>query len=126
MDFICRRNAGHVHWIYVWNFDVLHSFDVICNADDVQTWPTFIMWQGKSTHRSSFWKGRWFDSNKSAIDLRIWKECLFENTLKSDHDLFEIMTSVDVDYRLDVDLSLSYIKRLLIKLSIYCCISYHS
>ena len=22
---------------YAWNFDALHSFDIICNADDVQT-----------------------------------------------------------------------------------------
>jgi hypothetical protein len=26
-------------------------------------------------------------NNKSAIDLRIWKGCRFENTLKSDRDL---------------------------------------
>jgi hypothetical protein len=58
-----------------------------CNADVVQTWPIFIMWQGKSTHRSSFWKGCWFDSNKSAIDLRIWKGRWFENNLKSDRQL---------------------------------------
>ena len=37
-------------------------------------------------------------TNKSAIDLRIWKGHQFENTLKSDHDL-KIMTSVDDDLR---------------------------
>ena len=37
-------------------------------------------------------------TNKSAIDLRIWKGHQFENTLKSDHDL-KIMTSVDDDLK---------------------------
>jgi hypothetical protein len=37
-------------------------------------------------------------TNKSAIDLRIWKGHQFENTLKSDHDL-KIMTSVDDELR---------------------------
>jgi hypothetical protein len=46
----------------------------------LQTWPTSIIWQDKSTYSSLFWKGRRFDSNKSAIDLRIWKRCRFENT----------------------------------------------
>jgi hypothetical protein len=73
--------------MYAWNFDALHSFNIICNADDVQTWPTSIMWQGRSTYRSSLWKRRRFNSNKSAIFMRIWKGCRFENTLKSDRDL---------------------------------------
>jgi hypothetical protein len=38
-----------VHLIYAWNFDILLSFDIICNADDVQTEPTSFMLQGKST-----------------------------------------------------------------------------
>ena len=48
-----RRNAGQEHWIYAWNFYVLHSFDIIrSDADDVQTGPTSIMWQSNSTYRS--------------------------------------------------------------------------
>jgi hypothetical protein len=35
--FFCRRNVGQEHLIYAWNFDMLHSFDIICNTDDVQT-----------------------------------------------------------------------------------------
>jgi len=99
-ELYCRRNTGQAHWIYAWNFDILHSFDTMCNAD-VQTWPTSIMWQDKSTYISSLWKGHRFNSNKSALDLRIWKGWWFENNLKG--PWFEIMTSVDVD------LSLSYI-----------------
>ena len=38
-------------------------------------------------YSSSLRKGCRFDSNKSAIDLRIWKRRRFENTLKSDCDL---------------------------------------
>jgi hypothetical protein len=37
-------------------------------------------------------------TNKSAIDLRIWKGCRFENTFTSDCD-FEIMKSVDADLK---------------------------
>ena len=87
MSFFFRLNGDQAHWIYAWNFDALHSFDIICNADDVQTWPTSIMWQGKSTNRSSLSKGRPFDSNESTIVLRIgpW---------------FEIMTSMDANLRI--------------------------
>jgi len=53
-------------------------------------------------------------SNKSAIDLRIWKEYRFQNTLQSDHD-FEIMMSVDAVWDTDLiqdaaDPSLSDVK----------------
>ena len=110
-EFFCRRNAGQAHLIYAGNFDVLHSFDIICNADNVQTWPTSIMWQGTSTSDLSSEKD--FDLI-SAIDLRIWKGRRFENTLKSDRNLrwwcqWTPIWRVDVDSRLDVDLSLSYI-----------------
>ena len=71
----CRRNGDQVHWIYAWNFELLRLFTIICNADDVQT---SIMWQGTSTYRSSLWKGRRYDSNKSAIDLRILRGRRFE------------------------------------------------
>jgi len=111
-ELFCRRNEGQAHWSYAWNFDVLHSFDIICNADDVQSWPTSIMWQGKSTYRSSLWKGHRFD--KSAIDLRIWKGHRFRNTLKSDCDLrswrqWMPIWGVDTDLSLDTDLNLSNI-----------------
>jgi hypothetical protein len=36
-EYFCRRNTGQVLWIYAWNFDLLHSFDIKCNADDAQT-----------------------------------------------------------------------------------------
>ena len=87
-ELFCRWKVGQAHWIYDWNFDILHSFEIICNAD-IQTWPTSIMWQGKScrTYRSSLWKRRRFHSNKSVIDLRIWKGRRFENILKSDRNL---------------------------------------
>jgi hypothetical protein len=42
-------------------------------ADDVQTWPTSITWPGNSIYISSHWTERRFDSNKSTIDLIIWK-----------------------------------------------------
>ena len=83
-EFFCRRNAGQAHWIYARNFDVLHSFDITYNADNVETWPTSIMWQGTSTSDLSSEKD--FDLI-SAIDLRIWKGRRFENTLKSDRNL---------------------------------------
>ena len=82
-ELFCRWNTGSG----TMNLCLEHSFNIICNADYVQTWPTSIMWQSKSTYRSSLWKGLRFDSNKLAIDLRIWEGCRFENTLKSDHDL---------------------------------------
>jgi hypothetical protein len=41
-ELFCRRNVGQAHWIYAWKFDILHSFDIICNTD-VQTWPTSII-----------------------------------------------------------------------------------
>jgi hypothetical protein len=87
MSFFFRLNGDQAHWIYAWIFDALHAFDIICNADNVQTWPTSIMWQGKSTNRFSLSKGRRFDSNESAIDLIIgpW---------------FEIMTSMDANLRI--------------------------
>jgi hypothetical protein len=85
---------GQAHQIYFCNFDVLHSFDIIWNADDVQSWPTSIMWQGKSRYRSSLWKGCWFDRNKSAIDLRI----PLNQTVNLDNDVrgrrFEEWTSI--------------------------------
>ena len=55
-------------------------------ADDVQTWPTSITWQGNSICISSHWTERRFDSNKSTIDLIIWKA-----------PWLAIMTSVDAD-----------------------------
>ena len=82
-----RRNACQSHWMYAWNFDVLHSFEITCNANDVQTWPTSIMWQGKSAYKSLLWKWRRIDSYESVIDLKIGKGGPW----------FDIMTSVDAD-----------------------------
>ena len=57
-------------------------------ADEIQTWPTSITWQGNSIYISSHWTERRFDSNKSTIDLIIWKG-----------PWLAIMTSVDADLR---------------------------
>ena len=73
---------------------------------DVQTWPTYIMWQGNSTYRSSHWKGRRFDSNISAIDLIIWKgrrlRVPLNRTQIWDNDVswcrFEVWTSIWVHH----------------------------
>ena len=56
-------------------------------ADDVQTWPTSITWQGNSICISSHWTERRFDSNKSTIDLIIWKAPWLEITTSVDADL---------------------------------------
>jgi len=62
---------GENHWPAVSHWQTL-LLNVV--SDNVQTWPTSIIWQDKSTYSSSLWKGRRFDSNKSAIDLRIGKD----------------------------------------------------
>jgi hypothetical protein len=75
---------GEIHRPVVSHWQTI-SHNVVSDVE--QTWPTSIIWQDKSTYNSSPWKGHRLDSNKSAIDLRIWKRRRFEITFKSDRDL---------------------------------------
>ena len=77
--FLCRRNAGQAQCR--WCTSLTNIYHVI----------------RKNTNRSLLWKGRRFDSNKSAIVIGLWssKGRQFENTIKSDRHL----TSVDFDLR---------------------------